>query len=181
MDETIGYAKKGFLDYYDVAKFQLEIDCQEVLEELEKRKKDTKVALKQFEDNLELNESIYRKAMKNFNDFIKENTTLDNLSATELMQRFIQSTLYLRKKDIDPFLFGEDDGEESEEGVSDTIEQEEDGSSNVVGKNVVGLFFHANWYLSSNQVNFIKIKLLKNELTKDVQLFLDEVTYRNIL
>ena len=71
MDETIGYAKKGFLDYYDVAKFQFEIDCQEVLEELEKRNKDTKAALKQFEDNLELNESIYRKAMKNFNDFIK--------------------------------------------------------------------------------------------------------------
>ena len=108
MDETIGYVKKGFLDYYDIAKFQLEIDCQEVLEELEKRNKDTKAALKQFEDNLELNESIYRKAMKNFNDFIKENPNLDNKSQTELMQRFIQSTLYLRRKDINPELFGED-------------------------------------------------------------------------
>ena len=152
MDETIGYAKKGFLDYYDVAKFQLEIDCQEVLEELEKRNKDTKAALKQFEDHLELNESIYLKSMKNLNDFIKENPNLNNLSATELIQRFIQSTLYLRRKDI-------------------RVE---------ANKHVVGLFFHANWYLSLNQINFIKFKLLKDELTKDIQLSLDQVFLKNI-
>ena len=129
MDETISFVKKGFLDYYDIAKFQLEIDCQEVLEELE----NTKGVLKQFEDNLELNESIYRMAMKNFNDFIKENPNLDNQSQTELKQRFIQSTLYLRRKDINPELFGEDD--------DDTTDQEEDGFSNNIeaNKHVVGV------------------------------------------
>ena len=47
-------------------------------------------------------------------------------------------------------------------------------------KNVLGVFFHANCFLSANQVNFIKLKLLKEELTKDIQLSLDQVTLERI-
>ena len=68
--------------------------------------------------------------MKNLNDFIKENTNLDNLSATELMQRFIQSTLYLIKKDIEPSFYG-----------NSII-------NNKIEANVVGVFLHSKWYLS---------------------------------
>ena len=155
-DEKIGLAKKEMLDYYDVTKYELEIDCQEVLEELRNKNKDYKAVLKQFEDLLELNESIYRKAMQNFNDFIKENNDLDHLCANDMMQKFINSTLYFKSKD-NRMGYPEDEA----------------------NKKVVGVFVHANRFLSSNKLNFIKIKLLKKELTKDIQLSLDEVNVKN--
>ena len=216
MDELIYQAKKGIIEYYNESKFQIEIDCQEVLEGLRKRNKDTKEALKQFEDLIAKNESIFEEAMKSLNDSIQ--------SAQELIKRHIQSTIYFKRTDLrsienadddeddsndeedgssdeeeqvgvevdaqdgssekeeEEDIVDQDDGEDDSINEEETMDQEEDGSSNEEedNKKFVGVFVHANWFLSANQVNFIKLKLLKEELTKDIQLSLDEVTLERI-
>ena len=135
-----------------------------MLDELRKRNKDTQEALKQFEDLIAKNESIFEEAMKSLNDSIQ--------SAQELIKRHIQSTIYFKRTDLLPIETESEDEEDQEEDVSSFKEE--------ANQNVVGVFFHANWYLSSNQINFIKFKFLKNELTKDIQLSLDEVSLKNI-
>ena len=121
-----------------------EIDCQEVLEDLRQQNKDTKAALKQFEDLIKQNESVFEEAMKSLNDSIQ--------SDSGLIKSHIQSTIYIKRKDV----------------------------RRIHDKYVAGVFVHANWFLSPNQINFIKIKLLKVEMTKDILLCLDEVAFELI-
>ena len=79
MDEKSSFTKKGFLDYYDDSSFYKDV-------------------LKQSEENLELNESIYRKAMKNFNDFIKENPDRSRQSKSTWIDLKIYSIHFVSKK-----------------------------------------------------------------------------------
>ena len=159
MDELINQAKEGKIQYYNESKFRLEIECQEVLEELRKKNKKTKGALKQFEYLIEENKNIMNEAMKSIND---------SFSAHEFInKRHIQSTIYFKRTEV-RWIESDDDQNKEE-----TMDQDEEEAK----KNVVGVFVHANWFLSANQLNFIKLKLLKNNLTKDIQLSFDQVKH----
>ena len=154
-DELIYQAKKGIIDFYDDTKFdQLEIDCQEVLERLEKNQKDTTDVLKQFEDLLKRNNDVYEMVMNKFNQFTEstELNLINQIGFEELMDRFIHSTVYINRKS-----FSTCKGKrwDSEDGV--------------------GVFIHFDWRLTSNQLNYIKFSMLRDELTKDIKLCLDEV------
>ena len=140
------------MDYYDIAKFDIEIDCQDVLEEMSKANKDSKETLKKFEELLQINDGVYRQTMGKFNEFLVNLENIANKSKDELIQMFIKSTFYIIRKDI---LIVEDD--------------------EIVDENKVGSFFQFNWFLNKKQLDYIKVFRLKDELKKDIELCLDEV------
>ena len=158
-DELIYQAKKAIMDYYDDTKFQLEIDCQEVLERLEKNQKDTTDVLKQFEDLLKRNNDVYETVMNQFNQFIEniEENLLNQMSLNELMDKFIQSTIYINRKTFSTkkWIRNREQRWDSEDGV--------------------GVFVHFGLHLTPNQLNFIKVCMLREEFKKDIKLCLDEV------
>ena len=158
-DELIYQAKKAIMDYYDDTKFQLEIDCQEVLERLEKNQKDTTDVLKQFEDLLKRNNDVYETVMNQFNQFIEniEENLLNQMSLNELMDKFIQSTIYINRKTHITY---------TESTLFKPRWDSEDG---------VGVFIHFGFHLNSNQLNLIKLIILRDEFTKDIKLCLNEV------
>ena len=158
-DELIYQAKKAIMDYYDDTKYQLEIDCQEVLKELEKNQKDTTNVLKQFEDLIKRNNDVYETVMNQFNQFIEniEENLLNQMSLKELMDKFIQSTIYINRKTY---------ATKSWEGIHEQRWDSEDG---------VGVFIHFGFHLNSNQLNLIKLILLRDEFKKDIKLCLNEV------
>ena len=65
-DELIYQVKKYIMDYYDIAKFDIEIDYQEVLEEMSKANQDSKEALKKFVELLGINDSVYGQSFTKF-------------------------------------------------------------------------------------------------------------------
>ena len=157
-DELIYQAKKAIMDYYDDTKFQLEIDCQEVLERLEKNQKDTTDVLKQFEDLIKRNNDVYETVMNQFNQFIEniEENLLNQMSLKELMDKFIQSTIYINRKThkTKSWILNNEQRWDSEDGV--------------------GVFIHFGFHLTPNQLNFIKIIIFR-ELRDDIKLCLNEV------
>ena len=161
-DELIYQSKKGIIDFYDDTKFELEIDCQEVLERLEQKQKDTTNILKQFVDLLKRNNDVYEIVMNQFNQFIEstEENLLNQSSLNELMDQFIQSTVYisrishLNNAKSYQLKWGSEDG--------------------------VGVFIHCDYRLTPNQLNFIKVRMIRDEFNKDIKLCLDEVNFENI-
>ena len=91
-DELIYQVKKYIMDYYDIAKFDIEIDCQDILEEMSKANQDSKEALKKFVDLLQTNHSVYRQTMDKFNEFLVNLENIANKSKDELIRMFIKST-----------------------------------------------------------------------------------------
>ena len=158
-DELIYQAKKAIMDLYDDTKFELEIDCQEVLERLEKNQKDTTDVLKQFEDLIKRNNDVYEMVMNKFNQFIEniEENLLNQMSLKELMDKFIQSTIYINRKTH---------ATESSITYCKQRWDSEDG---------VGVFIHFGLHLTPNQLNLIKVIILRDEFKKDIKLCLDEV------
>ena len=156
-DELIYQAKKAIMDYYDDTKFQLEIDCQEVLERLEKNQKDTTDVLKQFEDLIKRNNDVYETVMNQFNQFIEniEENLLNQMSLNELMDKFIQSTIYINRKTY--------------KNLGPIYEKRWDSEDGV------GVFIHFGFHLNSNQLNLIKLIMLREEVKKDIKLCLNEV------
>ena len=151
-DELIYQVKLYIMDYYNIAKFDIEIDCQEVLEEMSEANQDSKTALKKFEELLQINDGVDRQTMNKFNEFLVNLENIANKSKDELIQMFIKSTFYIIRKDI---LIVEDD--------------------EIVDENKVGSFFQFNWFLNKKQLDYIKVIRLKDELKKDIEFCLDEV------
>ena len=160
-DELIYQAKKAIMDYYDDTKFELEIDCQEVLERLRQKDNDTTKCLKQFIDLLKQNNDVYEKVMNEFNQFIDstEENLLNQMSFKELMDQFIKSTVYINRithlTNIRSINMNFKQRWASEDGV--------------------GVFMQFDFHLTPNQLNFIKIHMLRDEFKKDIKLCLNEV------
>lgn len=152
----ISEVKQAILDCYDETKYRIEIDCQEVLEELRKRNQDTKLVLNRFEHSLELNENHLNEALNRFNEFIKNPDNLANKTKPELIKTHVHSTIYLKYKDI-----------RKEEAYEDEAN--------------VGMLFHFDWFINKNQINFIKVKMLKRKITKNIEFCLDEEFIRVFL
>ena len=173
-DELIYEAKKAIMDFYDDTKFQLENDCQEVLERLKKKQKDSTKVLKQFVDLLKRNNDVYEIVMNKFNQFIEhtEEILVTQSSFKELMDRFVQSTFYINRKThiskiwrninfrVRPKLQVHQQRWDSEDGV--------------------GVFIYCDFHLDPNQLNFIKVCMLRGECKKDIKLCLNEVNFENI-
>ena len=137
-DELIYQVKKYIMDYYDIAKFDIEIDCQDVLEEMRKANQDSKEALKKFEDLLQINANVYRQSMDKFNELVGNLENIANKSKDELIRMFIKSTFYFKRNDIHIYVDNE-----------------------IVDENSVGVFFQFDYFLNKKQLDYIKVTVIR--------------------
>ena len=165
-DQLICETKIAIMDSYDDTKYKIEIDCQDVLKSLSDKNKDTKDVLKQFEHSLKLNEDIHNHTMLRFNDYIANEENLENKTKADLMKIHMHSTLYLIRKDM-----------RKKSEFNQTIEEDNEDET-IEEEGGVNALFHCNWFLDENQINYFKVRWLKRELTKDINLCLNEVNYK---
>ena len=148
-DFKIEKTKNEMNNYYDAIKNLIDIQGQIVLEKIRNANRCQEVSLATYLKFINRIESIQNGVMRKFNLFVESNAEkAQNMSKEELFRSHVESIVFLNYEDLT-----ESAGDE------------------------VGVFVHLAWFLKQNQIDFIKKTLMKEELTKDLQITLNEVRF----
>ena len=148
-DFKIEKTKNDMNNYYDAIKSLIDIQGQIVLEKIRNANRCQEVSLATYLKFINQIESIQNGVMKKFNLFVENNAEkAQNMSKEELFRSHVESIVFLNY-------------EELKQSAGDEI----------------GVFIHLAWFLSQNQIDFIKKTLMKEELTNDLQITLNEVRF----
>ena len=162
-DILIEAVRQGITEYYDIVKFDMETDCQDVLERERVKRKSTRVTLRKFESLMQQNELILNSALDTFNAFFdnhKETSMLANQNPFDLIQSFIQSTIYIQRIHL---------------RQADKFDPKPTPQYDPLNWGV-GALVHFDWFLNEKQLSLIKVLLLKDDYKMNIKLCLDEVS-----
>ena len=147
--EKINFEIKNEINlYYDLIKGDIDYFCQSKICKMEQNEMDTKEVKAIYLKWIKIVETIQNKVMDAFKNFISIQSNLFNKSKLDLLHSHLKSVMFIPEKDI---------------------------SERKQWQFPLGLLIQCDWWLSANQLDFIRSHLVKPELWKNIKLCLEEV------
>ena len=140
-DFKIEKTKNEINEYYKEIKNEIDIQGQTVLAKIRKANRFQEASLKTYLKSIHRIQSIQNCVMRKFNLFVEYNAEkVKNMSKEELFRSHVESIVLTKYEEL------------KDDSAGDEI----------------GVLIYSDWHLSQNQIDFIKIKLIKQYLAKDL-------------